>query len=55
MRILQESIAGRKCSEQRLRHFAKICRVGKLVKAAYSLLPNHYAGLSAPITGTGRS
>jgi hypothetical protein len=35
-RILQESIAGRKCSEQRLRHFAKICRVYKLVHVAYS-------------------
>ena len=34
-RILQESIAGRKCSEQRLRHFAKICRVYKIVHAAY--------------------
>jgi predicted transcriptional regulator of viral defense system len=34
-RILQESIAGRKCSEQRLRHFAKICRVYKIVQAAY--------------------
>ena len=35
-RILRESIAGKKCSEQRLRHFAKICRVNKLVQAAYS-------------------
>src|SRR5271170_3579252 len=35
-RILRESIAGRKCSEQRLRHFAKICRVYKLVHVAYS-------------------
>jgi hypothetical protein len=35
-RILQESIAGKKCSEQRLRHFAKICRVYKLVHAAFS-------------------
>jgi predicted transcriptional regulator of viral defense system len=35
-RILQESIAGKKCSEQRLRHFAKICRVYKLIHAAYS-------------------
>jgi predicted transcriptional regulator of viral defense system len=34
-RILREGIAGKKCSEQRLRHFAKICRVGKLVHAAY--------------------
>jgi predicted transcriptional regulator of viral defense system len=34
-RILQESIAGRKCSEQRLRHFAKICRVYKIVDVAY--------------------
>ena len=33
--ILRETIAGKKCSEQRLRHFAKICRVGKLVHAAY--------------------
>jgi predicted transcriptional regulator of viral defense system len=35
--ILQEAIAGKKCSEQRLRHFAKICRVGKLVASAYSM------------------
>lgn len=35
-RILKESIAGKKCSEQRLRHFAKICRVYKLVHVAYS-------------------
>src|SRR5712672_2488404 len=34
-RILRESIAGKKRSEQRLRHFANICRVGKLVHAAY--------------------
>ena len=32
--ILQQAIARNKCSEQRLRHFAKICRVGKLVQAA---------------------
>jgi hypothetical protein len=36
--VLRESIARRKCSEQRLRHLAKICRVGKLVQAAYSLV-----------------
>jgi predicted transcriptional regulator of viral defense system len=36
-RILQESIAGQKCSEQRLRDFANICRVYKLVHAAYSV------------------
>lgn len=35
-RILNESIAGKKCSEQRLRHFAKICRVDKFVRVAYS-------------------
>lgn len=35
-RLLTESISGRKCSEQRLRHFAKICRVNKLVRVAYS-------------------
>ena len=34
-RILQESIADRKCSEQRLWHFAKICRVYKIVHVAY--------------------
>jgi hypothetical protein len=34
-RILQKSLADRKCSEQRLRHFAKICRVYKIVHAAY--------------------
>ena len=37
-KVLRESIVRRKCSEQRLRHFAKICRVGKLVQAAYSLV-----------------
>jgi hypothetical protein len=36
--VLRESIARRKCSEQRLRHFAKICRVEKLVQDAYSLV-----------------
>jgi hypothetical protein len=36
-KIVDESIAGKKCSEQRLRHFAKICRVYKLVHAAYSV------------------
>jgi predicted transcriptional regulator of viral defense system len=35
-RIMRESIVGRKCSEQRLRHFAKMCRVYKLVQVAYS-------------------
>jgi predicted transcriptional regulator of viral defense system len=38
VKVLRESVAGRKCSEQRLRHFAKICRVRKLVHAAYSLV-----------------
>ena len=38
VKALRDSIARRKCSEQRLRHFAKICRVGKLVQAAYSLV-----------------
>ena len=38
VKVLRESIAQRKCSEQRLRHFAKICRVQKLVHAAYSLV-----------------
>jgi predicted transcriptional regulator of viral defense system len=33
-KILGESIARKKCSEQRLRHFARICRVRKLVQAA---------------------
>jgi predicted transcriptional regulator of viral defense system len=32
---LSESIAQRKCSKERLRHFAKICRVERLVRAAY--------------------
>ena len=36
--VLRDNIARRKCSEQRLRHFAKICRVGKLVQAAYPLV-----------------
>jgi predicted transcriptional regulator of viral defense system len=34
--ILREGITGKKCSEPRLRHFAKICRVYKLVHVAYS-------------------
>jgi predicted transcriptional regulator of viral defense system len=38
VKVLRESIARRKCSEQRLRHFSKICRVGRLVQTAYSLL-----------------
>jgi predicted transcriptional regulator of viral defense system len=38
VKVLRDSIAGRKCNEQRLRHFAKICRVEKLVHAAYSLV-----------------
>jgi predicted transcriptional regulator of viral defense system len=38
VKVLRETIARKKCSEQRLRHFAKICRVGKLVHAAYSLV-----------------
>ena len=38
VKVLRESIDRRKCSEQRLRHFAKICRVQKLVHAAYSLV-----------------
>lgn len=37
-KLLQRSIAQKKCSEQRLRHFAKICRVKKLVQGAYSLV-----------------
>ena len=37
-KVLRESIDRRKCSEQRLRHFARICRVRKLVHAAYSLV-----------------
>src|SRR5258708_36552895 len=36
VKMLRESIARRKCSEQRFRHFVEICRVGKLVQAAYS-------------------
>jgi len=35
-RTLKECIARGKCSIERLRHFAKICRVAKLVQAAYS-------------------
>jgi predicted transcriptional regulator of viral defense system len=38
VKVLRDSIAGRKCSEQRLRHFARICRVRKLVHAAYSFV-----------------
>ena len=36
---LEECIVQRKCSIERLRHFAKICRVAKLVQAAYSSPP----------------
>jgi predicted transcriptional regulator of viral defense system len=35
-RALKKCIACGKCSIERLRHFAKICRVAKLVQAAYS-------------------
>lgn len=42
-RVLRESIERKKCSEQRLRHFANICRVGKLVRAAYSSAPKSQA------------
>src|SRR6266404_495452 len=38
VKVLRESIDRRKCSEQRLRHFARICRIRKLVHAAYSLV-----------------
>src|SRR6266478_5190287 len=41
VKVLRESIDRRKCSEQRLRHFARICRVRKLVHAAYSLVARH--------------
>lgn len=34
--VLAEGITSKKCSEQRLRHFAKICRVGKIVQAAFA-------------------
>ncbi len=36
---LEKCIVHRKCSIERLRHFAKICRVAKLVQAAYSSPP----------------
>jgi predicted transcriptional regulator of viral defense system len=36
MRNLQESVRQKKCSRERLRHFARICRVEKLVRFAYS-------------------
>ena len=36
---LEECIVHRKCRIERLRHFAKICRVAKLVQAAYSSAP----------------
>jgi predicted transcriptional regulator of viral defense system len=36
--VLRQSMAGKKCSKQRLRHFAKICRVSKFVNVAYSSL-----------------
>jgi predicted transcriptional regulator of viral defense system len=38
--VLRESITQKKCSEQRLRHFARICRVGKQVHTAYSSARN---------------
>ncbi len=37
---LEECVVHRKCSIERLRHFAKIYRVGKLVHAAYSSARN---------------
>ncbi|HEY6387456.1 MAG TPA: hypothetical protein VIX91_17415 [Candidatus Acidoferrum sp.] len=37
---LKECAFHRKCSIERLRYFAKICRVGKLVQAAYSSARN---------------
>lgn len=36
LQVLEECILQRKCSLVRLRHFAKICRVDKFVRAAYS-------------------
>jgi predicted transcriptional regulator of viral defense system len=36
MRSLRECIHQKKCSRERLRHFARICRVEKLVRFAYS-------------------
>jgi predicted transcriptional regulator of viral defense system len=35
LQTLEECITQRKCSIERLRHFAKICRVDKLVRAAW--------------------
>ena len=35
-KILAEGITSKKFSEQRLRHFAKICRVGKIAHAAFA-------------------
>src|SRR6266481_3438537 len=49
VRVLQESIAQRKCSEPRLRHFAKICRVGKLVQNAYSLVASNFLSSSVVV------
>jgi predicted transcriptional regulator of viral defense system len=54
-RILDESIAGQKCSEQRLRHSAKICRVYKLVHAAYSLADPSVRCKRAMLRGFGTS
>ncbi len=50
--ILRESIAGKKCSEQRLRHFAKICRVYKLVHVEYSSADSSVVSLSMSVVGT---
>jgi predicted transcriptional regulator of viral defense system len=38
LKVLREGVAQCKCSEQRLRHFARMCRVTKFVDAAYSSL-----------------
>ena len=36
MRNLRESVRQKKCSRERLRHFAKICRVQKFAQFTYS-------------------
>ena len=35
IRALRESVRQNKCSRERLSHFAKICRVDKVVRAAH--------------------
>jgi predicted transcriptional regulator of viral defense system len=49
----QESIRLNKCSCERLLHFADMCRVGKLVRAAHSIVPTRRSASGvAPNSGS---